>query len=236
MLENPGTRSLSQTDFRDSLAIPARPGHRNRPRPEPWLLAWCERAGAVLLLLLLLPLLVLAACAIAALSRRSPLIAHARVGRYGRRIWALKLRTMWSPDPAAQRGTGFIEHIEGDPVPEDKRQPDTRVTSRLAAFCRRHSIDELPQLWHVITGEMSLVGPRPLTQDEIRRWYGSDAAEVLRSKPGLSGLWQVSGRSSLSYEQRREMDLFLVRNWSLRLYFGILLATIPGVISGRNAG
>ncbi|MBZ5586793.1 MAG: sugar transferase, partial [Acidobacteriia bacterium] len=101
--------------------------------------------------------------------------------------------------------------------------------------CRRHSIDELPQLWHVLKGEMSLVGPRPMTAAELQRWYGADAKQILLCKPGITGLWQVRGRNSLSYSQRRRLDLFLVRNWSPSLYFRILLSTVPRVISGENA-
>ena len=81
---------------------------------------------------------------------------------------------------------------------------------------------------------MSLVAPRPVTESELKRYYGCDAAEVLRVKPGVTGLWQVMGRSRLTYRQRREMDLFLVRNRSLKLYLTILLRTIPAVLTGKD--
>ena len=109
------------------------------------------------------------------------------------------------------------------------------MSNRFASFCRRHSIDELPQLWHVVTGEMSLVGPRPMTRVELRRYYGDDAEEILRVKPGLAGLWQVSGRNRLSYAERRRLDLQLVRERSPRVYFSVLLRTIPEVLHGENA-
>ncbi len=188
-------------------------------------------------LALLAPMLGAAAAAIFLFSGRSPLIAHARVGRYGRRIWVLKLRTMW-PAPARRLGLRSVflaERIDGTHVPRNKKDSDARVTSRFAAFCRRHSIDELPQLWHVVTGEMSFVGPRPITVAEFDRWYGPEAAEMLLWRPGLTGLWQINGRSSLTYAERRRLDLFLVGNWSLPLYFRILFATIPRVITGENA-
>lgn len=105
---------------------------------------------------------------------------------------------------------------------------------RFARFCRRHSLDELPQLLHVMRGEMSLVGPRPLTAGEIRSQYGTDAAEILSLKPGISGLWQISGRNRLTYEQRRRLDLEFVRNRSLRMYTRILLRTVPEVWGGGN--
>jgi lipopolysaccharide/colanic/teichoic acid biosynthesis glycosyltransferase len=109
------------------------------------------------------------------------------------------------------------------------------VNSRFAAFCRRHSLDELPQLYHVARGEMSLVGPRPLTQEELREHYGPAAAEVLSARPGLTGLWQVRGRSRLSYARRKRLDLLLVRRGCVGLYLRILWLSIPGVLSGRDA-
>lgn len=109
------------------------------------------------------------------------------------------------------------------------------MTSPFAAFCRRYSLDELPQLWHVLRGEMALIGPRPLTLRELDIYYGSDAECVLSVRPGLSGLWQVRGRSRLPYPHRRRLDLFLVRNWSLGLYLKILLLTLPRVLAGKDA-
>jgi lipopolysaccharide/colanic/teichoic acid biosynthesis glycosyltransferase len=109
------------------------------------------------------------------------------------------------------------------------------VTSRFAAFCRRYSLDELPQLWQVVRGEMSLVGPRPLTRQELDTYYGADASRIIAAKPGLSGLWQISGRSRLTYPQRRRLDLFLVRKWSVSLYLRILFTTLPRVAAGKDA-
>jgi len=109
------------------------------------------------------------------------------------------------------------------------------VSNWFARFCRRHSIDELPQLWHVIRGEMSLVGPRPVTDTEMRRYYDSDAMEVLQVKPGIAGLWQTSGRNRLTYAERRALDLEFVRHRSPRMYLRILLRTLPEVWSGSNS-
>jgi lipopolysaccharide/colanic/teichoic acid biosynthesis glycosyltransferase len=131
-------------------------------------------------------------------------------------------------------GRFAIESVSG-PVPTSKRCADPRVKSRFAAFCRRHSLDELPQLYHVARGEMSLVGPRPITLAEHREYYGSSADEVLSVRPGLTGLWQVRGRSRLSYARRKRLDLLLVRRVSASLYFHILVRSIPSVLTGRDA-
>jgi exopolysaccharide production protein ExoY len=203
--------------------------------PVRWmLLTGLERLAALLALVALLPLLLLVAGAIACFSRRSPLIAHRRLGLGGVTFWVLKFRTMWrgSARPPAWR---LIEYIVDDSGPGDKDVFDPRISSRFARFCRRHSIDELPQFLHVLRGQMSLVGPRPITLAEWRQHYQAAAPEVLNVKPGLSGLWQVTGRSRLSYEQRRRLDQILVRNRSLKLYLQILLWTLPEIWSGRNA-
>ena len=193
----------------------------------------CERAAAVILLLLALPSLVVCALALGFLSRRTPLIAHRRVGWQGAPLWMLKLRTMWGGGP--KRRSGWVEHIDDDRGPELKDAEDSRVPSRVARFCRRHSIDELPQLWHVISGEMSLVGPRPITERELRLYYGEHSDEVLQAKPGLAGLWQISGRNRLTYAERCRLDLRLVRERSIPLYCAILLRTVPEVFRGKNS-
>jgi exopolysaccharide production protein ExoY len=193
-----------------------------------------ERVASLAISILLLPLMAPAAVAIAALSRRSPLVAHLRIGQFGAPFWTLKFRTMW---PSSTRGglrPELIERIIDECGPEYKRSADPRVTSAFARLCRRFSIDELPQLFNVLHGEMSLVGPRPLTEGELVKHYGRDTAEILSLKPGITGLWQVMGRSRLTYEQRLEMDLYLVRNRSLKLYFTILLRTIPAVLKGKD--
>jgi exopolysaccharide production protein ExoY len=189
--------------------------------------------------IVLSPFLAAIAVTIFLLSGREPLIAHRRLGRHGRPFWMLKFRTMWSGERGASRKSfgraGLIEQLRGETVPEIKTSGDPRVTSRFAAFCRRHSIDELPQLWHVARGEMSLVGPRPMTPSEWAKYYGESAAEVLRLKPGLSGLWQTRGRNRLTYRQRRRLDIFLARHYCLLLYLRILGQTVPRVFAGRDA-
>lgn len=204
------------------------------PSGLPWQIAdFCERVGAAVLLVGVSPVLCLSAAVVALLSGRTPLIAHRRVGWHGNALWMFKLRTMW--DPQTSRNSGWIEYIDDQAGPEQKQEIDARVRSRFAHFCRRHSIDELPQLLHVLRGEMSLVGPRPLTAAELRRYYGTAAREVLEAKPGLAGLWQISGRNRLGYAERRKLDLHFVRNRSFRMYVRIFLRIIPEVLSGSNS-
>ena len=196
----------------------------------------CERLASVALLAALSPVIVGSAVALSLLSGRTPLIAHRRVGWRGSTLWMLKLRTMWGhEDTGAGRRSGCIEYIDDNRGPQLKQAADPRVNNRFARFCRRHSIDELPQLWHVICGEMSLVGPRPMTEGELRRHYEAFAEEVLDMKPGIAGLWQVSGRNQLSYPERRQLDLELVRRRSIRMYLEILVRALPEIWSGANS-
>jgi lipopolysaccharide/colanic/teichoic acid biosynthesis glycosyltransferase len=109
------------------------------------------------------------------------------------------------------------------------------VASSFSAFCRRHSLDELPQLIHVALGEMSLVGPRPITSAELDEHYRGCIQEVLSVKPGITGLWQLMGRNRLTYAQRRRLDLFLVRRAGLGLYLRVLLHAVPVTLSADGA-
>lgn len=195
-------------------------------------LSCCERAIGTVAFVVLLPPMAVLAVTIFLLSGRAPLVAHRRVGRYGQPFWMLKFRSMWNGE---RGGGGMIERLPEVKVPEVKAGNDPRVTSRFAAFCRRHSMDELPQLWHVARGEMSLVGPRPVTLGEWNQHYGASAQEVLALKPGLTGLWQTRGRNRLTYRQRRRLDVFLARHYCLLLYLRILGHTVPRVLAGRDA-
>ena len=179
------------------------------------------------------PIAILAAAALAVASRRGPFIAHRRVGWRGETLWMLKLRTMWDA-AATPQPFRFVERIEEEPGLDLKRDRDPRIGNSLARFVRRHSIDEIPQLWHVVRGDMSLVGPRPLTASELRRHYGADAQQTLQVKPGIAGLWQTSGRARLTFEQRRAFDLRWVRERSLALYVRIVFRAAAEMITGAN--
>jgi lipopolysaccharide/colanic/teichoic acid biosynthesis glycosyltransferase len=193
-----------------------------------------ERIVAGALLILVLPILFVASLIIVAKSRRSPFVAHQRVGHGGRLLWVLKLRTMWKGDSESR--SIFVHRLSATEAPLlDPHSKGVRVTSRFAALCRRYSVDEFPQLWQVVLGELALIGPRPLTRQELDTYYGPDAARIVAAKPGLSGLWQIKGRSRLSYAERRELDLLLVEKWSLSLYLRILGATVPRVLAGKDA-
>ena len=179
------------------------------------------------------PLLIPVAVIITILSGKAPLVRHVRVGFRGADLPMLKFRTMWE-GRVRWSAPYLVEDVSGV-VPQNKNEGDDRVTSRFAAWCRRFSIDELPQLYHVARGEMSLVGPRPITLAELEEHYGENAARVLSIRPGLTGLWQVLGRSRLSYAQRRRLDLWLVRYASPGLYLRILWRSIPQVLHGHDA-
>jgi exopolysaccharide production protein ExoY len=219
-LQSPASTSTSRGGLFSRIALGA--------------LGVAERPVALLALVFLSPVLIVTATAVFILSRRSPLLAHRRVGKDGRKFWLFKFRTMWG-GTANHHSTWFIEFVRQEPVNGRKPTHDPRITSRFAAFLRKHSIDELPQLANVLIGEMSLVGPRPLTQGELTEHYGIDKVEVLSVKPGITGLWQTMGRSRLTYRQRLRLDLFLARRHSIGLYLRVLARTIPRVLSGIDA-
>ena len=202
---------------------------RALPRP-----GFAQRLGAALALAPCLPAISVAGAVIRVLSGRSPLVAHRRVGLNGQQFWMLKLRTMWDGTGAGE-GPRLIEYLDSAPVPPSKRCRDPRVTSRFAAVCRKFSIDELPQLIHIVAGQMSFIGPRPLTPEELQTHYGESASEVLQVRPGITGLWQVLGRNRLTYAQRRRLDLFFVRRRCFALSAWILLRTPARVLSGRDS-
>ena len=217
-------------------ALVVSPASRLRGERGIWNLIWLlERLASLAELVFLSPLLIMIAAVIFVISRGSPLVGHLRVGQFGVPFWTLKFRTMWRAAAPGGWRLSVIEYVVDDSSFDYKKTDDPRVTSRLARFCRTFSIDELPQLVNVVRGEMSLVGPRPLTDFELKTYYGYDAAELLLEKPGVTGLWQVMGRSRLTHEQRRDLDLFLVRNRSLKLYFTILMRTGPVVLKGNDS-
>ena len=178
-------------------------------------------------LLFFLPLMMLAAGAVCIETRGPVLFRQQRIGRAGRAFDCLKLRTMTADAEARLTGLANAEWRMSR-----KFRQDSRVT-RLGGPLRRSSVDELPQLLNVLKGEMSLVGPRPIFFDEAAL-YGRQLVHYCAVRPGLTGLWQVSGRNDVAYPRRVAMDVWLVRNQSLGVYFGILARTIPAVLSRRG--
>ena len=192
-----------------------------------------EPLVALLAAILMAPVAAVIAVVIVALSGQSPLVRHRRVGWKGEDLWLLKFRTMWTPGDRA-RPFVVIEDLP-ETCPIVKLKSDCRISSPFAAWCRRYSLDEIPQLIHIIRGEMSFVGPRPITRAELDEHYEQYASEVLSLRPGLTGLWQVLGRNRLTYAQRRRLDLLLVRRASPRFFIAILIRTIPCVLRGYGA-
>lgn len=189
-----------------------------------------DRVGAGLALLALSPLLLTLAAMIKATDRGPVLFRQVRVGRGGREFTVLKFRTMVVD--AEHRKAELMDDNEHDGV-LFKIRSDPRVT-RVGRLLRRYSMDELPQLFNVLRGEMSLVGPRPPLPEEVAR-YGGDVYRRLVVRPGLTGLWQVSGRSDLSWEESVRLDLRYVDNWSLAMDLQIMWKTWSAVFRGSGA-
>ncbi|HRY45118.1 MAG TPA: sugar transferase [Thermoanaerobaculia bacterium] len=186
---------------------------------------------ALLLGIVCLPLAALLALLIKLTSHGPVLFRQVRCGLSGRPFTFYKLRTMTED---AEERLSEVAHLNEHEGPVFKSSHDPRVTP-FGRFLRRFSLDEIPQLWNVLKGEMSLVGPRPPLPDEVAR-YEKWQRRRLSMKPGLTGLWQVSGRSDLpSFDQWMELDLAYIDNWSLTLDTKILLRTIPTVLSGKGA-
>lgn len=162
------------------------------------------------------------------------LYRHRRIGRFGVRFDCLKFRTM-----ATDGDERLARHLEADAdaaaewSETQKLREDPRVTA-IGCLLRKSSFDEIPQLWNVLRGEMSIVGPRPVTRAELRR-YGRDRRFYLLVRPGMTGLWQVSGRSRTTYEQRVRFDREYVEEWSWLGELWIMLMTIPAVLRTSEA-
>ncbi|OLT34516.1 UDP-phosphate galactose phosphotransferase [Actinomadura sp. CNU-125] len=189
-----------------------------------------DRTSALGGLLALSPLLLVVAVLIKVTSTGPVMFRQVRVGRGGREFTVLKFRTM--VQDAEARKAELLQSNEGDGV-LFKMRADPRVT-RVGRWLRRYSLDELPQLINVVRGEMSLVGPRPPLPEEVAQ-YGGDVYRRLVVKPGLTGLWQVSGRSDLTWDESVRLDLRYVDNWTLALDLQIIWKTWSAVFRGSGA-
>ncbi|MEW1912868.1 sugar transferase [Kitasatospora sp. NPDC085895] len=185
--------------------------------------------GAISLLMLFLPVMASVVLLLKATCPGPVLFRQVRAGRHGRPFRMLKFRTVHLGAHAERASLAGRNDTDGHLF---KLRDDPRVT-RIGRHLRRFSLDELPQLFNVLRGEMSLVGPRPLLLEDSD--YTGRARDRLLVPPGLTGLWQVRGRSNLPWEERLRLDLHYVENLSLRLDAGILLRTIPAVITSRGA-
>jgi exopolysaccharide biosynthesis polyprenyl glycosylphosphotransferase len=182
-------------------------------------------------LVVLAPLLAITALAIKLDSKGPVLFIQPRVGRHKRTFRLMKFRTMCADAELRQASLEMLNEARG---PVFKIATDPRVT-RVGRWLRRTSIDELPQLWNVLWGDMSLVGPRPLPLRDVRRFHQAVQRKRFSVKPGLTCLWQISGRSTLSFDEWLRLDLWYIDHWSLTLDLKLILRTVPAVIRGTGA-
>jgi Undecaprenyl-phosphate galactose phosphotransferase WbaP len=189
---------------------------------------------AVTMVTACLPFFALIAAAIKLTSAGPVFYGQERIGKSRRPFLAWKFRTMHSDaDSRLEACLASDESLREEWARDHKLRNDPRVTG-VGQILRKTSLDELPQLWNVIRGEMSLVGPRPIVSAEVPK-YGSDFGLYLDVPPGITGLWQVSGRNRTTYEQRVRLDAFYAQNWSLSLDLYILARTVSAVITGDGA-
>ena len=190
--------------------------------------------GACAFGIALLPAFAILWLLVPATSRGRRLYGHPRVGRGGEIFTAWKFRTMVEDaDEVLERHLAADAALRDEWQLAQKLRRDPRVTW-IGRILRRTSMDELPQLWNVVRGDMSLVGPRPIIESEIAR-YGPQYSLYQRMRPGLTGLWQISGRNRLRYDERVRMDEHYVRNWTLWLDLYILRRTVKVVLTGEGA-
>ncbi|MBA3021974.1 MAG: sugar transferase [Actinobacteria bacterium] len=195
-----------------------------------WIKRTADAIGAALLLLAAAPVMALVALAIKLEDGGPVLFKQTRVGRKGELFECLKFRSMAMD---AEERLAELQHLNEAAGPLFKMTDDPRIT-RVGRFIRRFSIDELPQFWNALVGDMSLVGPRPALPDEVAR-YDFDARRRLDARPGLTGLWQVSGRSDLSWEDSVRLDIYYVDNWSVVQDLMILAKTARAVLLPSGA-
>jgi exopolysaccharide biosynthesis polyprenyl glycosylphosphotransferase len=216
------------TQFDAFAALSFAPVHHSRPKLA--VKRAIDIAGSSVGLALSLPVFAIAALAIRVTSPGPVLFRQQRCGLNGRSFEMLKLRTMCVD---AEQRLADILHLNEMDGPAFKVREDPRVT-KVGRLLRRMSLDELPQLWNVLRGDMSLVGPRPAMPHEVAQ-YETNERRRLSMRPGLTCLWQVSGRNSIPFETWVKLDLLYIDTWSLSNDVRILVRTIPAVLSGSGA-
>lgn len=188
-----------------------------------------------IILLIGLPVFLFIAIAVKFSSRGPVFYSHERIGRGGKPFPCYKFRTMFSDaDNRLQELLNSDSNLQKEWEESHKLKNDPRVTP-LGAFLRKSSLDELPQFWNVIRGDLSVVGPRPVVHQEVKKHFGEKAPVILSIRPGLTGIWQVSGRSNTAYSLRIELDEKYVDTQSLLLDIKLIAKTIPAMISSRGA-
>jgi lipopolysaccharide/colanic/teichoic acid biosynthesis glycosyltransferase len=191
-------------------------------------------AVALLALIFIIPLLATIAVAIKLADGGPVLFSHRRIGRDGQPFGCLKFRSMVvDAEERLARLLAVDELARQEWLKDHKLRDDPRVTP-LGSFLRRSSLDELPQLFNVLRGEMSIVGPRPIVQAEVAR-YGRRFASYCAVRPGITGLWQVSGRNDVSYRRRVACDVVYARRKSLGRDVFIIVWTVPAVLKGQGS-
>ncbi len=214
----------------DMRAVPLRlevrgPSYASRLKPP------IDRAVALTVLVALSPLLIAIAIAIRLGDRGPVLFVQPRTGYLGRRFRLFKFRTMVIEAEAMKEALRH-RNVHGDDSPDFKLIDDPRVT-RIGKFLRKTSLDELPNLWNIVRGEMSFVGPRPTSFDAST--YAMEHLPRLAARPGLTGLWQVSGRANVDFDERTEMDIEYIRSMSAQRDLSLVIKTVSAVRKADGA-
>jgi exopolysaccharide production protein ExoY len=209
-------------------------GHENRSSVMDGMKYAIDTTIASIGLVVLAPMMLMLFAVLIILQARPIFIAHRRIGRHGVMFPCLKFRTMVkNADEVLSRHLAANPSLRAEWSATRKLRDDPRVTP-LGALLRKSSVDEIPQLFNVIRGQMSLVGPRPIVASEAEL-YGIHYADYIRVRPGVTGLWQVSGRSDTSYKDRVQLDVRYVEEQSVLGDLSIMLKTIPAVLRSRGS-
>ena len=191
---------------------------------------------SIIALILLAPIFALIAVVLKCTNSGPIFFVHQRVGLHGRTFGCIKFRTMRADgDRILERHLAENPDARREYEEFRKLQYDPRVVPVIGRVLRSASLDELPQFVNVLLGHMSVVGPRPVTSSEIDQHYEACAPDVLSARPGITGLWQVSGRSSLSYRHRVDLDVRYVRDWRLVSDIRVIVRTVGVLVSQRGA-